>query len=207
MSRLLLRRHRANQPRSAVVGLMLGTLLLAGCGGGDDTDLSEDESPSPTTSQTPSTTTSQAPSDAPGDVAPEAPRARNTAESRKQFAEFVIASWSYALRTNDFKAVTGLSPRNSMCEGCEELRTELAKRKKQGWYVDFPGAEVRRVTVGGAGAPRTFVATAKVDIPESRSYFDDGTFRNDNDAYEGATFEVRMRLDENRYSLVAFSVT
>jgi hypothetical protein len=132
------------------------------------------------------------------------PAARDTAGSRRQFAEFVITSWSYALRTNDFRSVTGLSPRSGPCGGCQELRTELSKRRDEGWFVDFPGTQVKEIDVRPAGAPGTFLARAKVDIPASRSFFDDGTFRNDNAAHRGATFEVRMRLDKKRYSLLAF---
>lgn len=138
---------------------------------------------------------------------PKQPRATDTAAGRRAFAEFVVAAWGHALRTNDAGPVTGLSPAGQPCQGCKELAAELRKRKKQGWYVDFPGAEVRRVVLGGAGAPATYLARATVDIPRSISYFDDGTFRNDNDAHRGATFEVRMRFDKKRWSLLAFRLT
>jgi hypothetical protein len=45
-----------------------------------------------------------------------------------------------------------------------------------------------------------------VDIPASRSYFDDGTFRNDNQTHEGAVFEVTMRKEARRWTLLGFRV-
>jgi len=75
------------------------------------------------------------------------------------------------------------------------LRRELAEREREGWYVDFPGAEVGSITVRPGGQPATWIARAEVDIPASRSYFDDGTFRNDSEAHEGAAFEVAMSKD------------
>ena len=210
MSRRMHRLPRTTTARSATVGVLLSTLLLAGCSGGGGPDGSgdaDDTSPTTTTSQSPTATPSAEPTGDPEEPRPEPPRAKDTAKSRKQFAEFVIASWSHALRTNDFKAVTGLSPRRAPCAGCAEFRDELEKRRKQGWFVDYPGTKIKRLEVGRAGQPGTYLASAKVNIPESRSYFDDGAFRNDNAAHRGATFQVRMRLDEKRYTLLAFRVT
>ena len=106
----------------------------------------------------------------------------------------MIDSWGYALQTNDAAAVTALSPSAARARAARSSTPELAERRKEGWYVDFPGARSTgrrspRAVEPGSGSPR-----ATVDIPASASYFDDGTFRNDNEAHKGATFEVRMRL-------------
>jgi hypothetical protein len=129
-----------------------------------------------------------------------------TPAAREAFTRYVVEAWSFALRSNDPSPVTDLSPRKRPCEGCRELQAELRKRHRQHWYVDFPGASVRRVRTAAGKAPGTWTGTAVVDIPASRSYFDDGTFRNDNAAHRGATFSVTFRPDGRRWSLLAFSV-
>lgn len=184
--------------------VLAGVLAVSGCGGAAESD---ESAPSEAPSATPSESPAEEATASPGPEEPERPEAKDNPGSRKDFARFVVDRWGYALRTNQPKAVLELSPRQQPCQGCKDLRAELAKRKKQGWYVDFPGAKVRRVTVNPGEVPGTFVARATVDIPASRSYFDDGLFRNDNKAHKGATFEVRMRLDKKRYSLLAFRIT
>ena len=183
--------------------VVAAALALAGCSGDGD-DASADPAPTPSVSAAGST-----PSDSPDDgtaaAVTDVPAARDTAASRKAFVRVVVDSWSHALQTNRADAVTRLS-RARPCQGCQELRRERAERRREGWYVDFPGAEVDRTTVRPAGQPRTWVARAKVDIPASRSYFDDGTFRNDNEAHQGATFEVTMRKDGQRWTLLGFRV-
>jgi hypothetical protein len=191
-------------------------LSLTGCAGDDDDPGGSARSTAGSTAS-PSAVGSAAGSATADPEAgpPKAPAAEDTPRARKAYAEFVVDRWGYALRTNDSEAVTALGPPNRACVGCRELRSELAKRKKQGWFVDFPGAVVKQVTVARGPVPPTIsspraavhTATARIDIPESRSYFDDGAFRNDNDAHKGATFTVRMLLDGKRYSLLAFSVT
>ncbi len=106
---------------------------------------------------------------------PRAPKARDSVEGRKAFTGFVVKRWGYALATNKATALSDLSAKGSTCRGCKELEKELDKRRKQGWAVDFPGASVDRITVKGAGTPATFEATAIIDIPASRSFFEDGT--------------------------------
>ena len=194
--------RRARRTTTAAVALsLLG--LLGGCGGDDgEPEAAESPSSSPTTSLSPS----ESPSASAKPELPTAPAAKDNTAGREAFARFVIDRWGYALRTNRSDAVTDLSPRKSQCQGCRELRNELAQRRKEGWYVDFAGADVRRVTLTRGSQAETFLATAKVDIPASRSYFDDGSFRNDNEAHSGATFEVLLRLDKKSYSLLAFQV-
>jgi hypothetical protein len=193
-------------------------LTLSGCSGGDSANEGEgSQSATPTASASvdPSASVSpSAPSQSPGAsgtgaAAPRPPRAplakKDTAAARKAFAVFVVARWSYALRTNDAGVVTGLSPKQA-CQGCKDFAAELGKRRKQHWYVDFPGAKVRSVSVTPATAPHSYLARAKVDIPSSRSLFTNGSFRNDNPAHRGATFEVRMTYAKKGYSLLAFQV-
>ena len=102
--------------------------------------------------------------------------------------------------------MSDLSPKSGPCEGCPELETELKKRKKQGWYVDFPGAKVVKIKVGPGQEPDAHVATATIIVPASTSYFKNGEVRNENAAHKGATFEVQMRLDGKQYVLLAFRV-
>ena len=111
--------------------------------------------------------------------------------------------WAYALRTNDASplAATGLG--RKPCGGCAPLAKELAKRRTQGWTVDFPGLAVRHVALSSLGGDR--VARARVDVPASDSYNDDGTFRNTSPAHSGATFLVQMRLVKKQWRLVSFS--
>jgi hypothetical protein len=118
-------------------------------------------------------------------------------------------SWGYALSTNDATAVTGLSPsKKEQCRGCKELATELHRRHKQGWHVQFPGASIRRTTLERRA--ERILATTVADIPASQSYFDDGTYRNDNDAHRGAKFLIDLRIDgtakKRHYVLLAFSL-
>lgn len=160
---------------------------------GSVSEVGADASPSPTTAATPEP--------------PKAPKAKASQAGRRAFAEFVVDRWGYTLRTNDAGALTELSPKSGLCDGCAELKAELRKRKKEGWYVDFPGAKVVKVDVAPGDAPGVHVAKARINVPASESYFEDGELRNENKARKGATFEVRMRLDGKRYSLLAFRVS
>ncbi len=72
--------------------------------------------------------------------------------------------------------------------------------------MDFTGVTVHSIKVRPGDAARVWVAEARISIPETRSYFDDGTYRNDNDARRNVRFAVTMRLDGKRYSLLAFSL-
>ncbi len=188
----------------ATTALVLA-LGVSGCSGDSDDPSASDPSPSESAS---STTPSATPttSATPEPKLPKPPAAKDTQAGRQAFAEFVIERWGYALLTNDAGAVTDLSPKAAPCQGCPELEAELAKRKKQRWYVDFPGAKVRKVTVAPGDLPGVQVATATIDVPASESYFKDGELRNENEARKGATFEVRMRLDGKRFVLLAFRV-
>lgn len=197
----LLRRHCVG----AIAALLLAGALGA-CSESDDTTAPE---PSDSTSSSPSETPSASPTPkvAPEPKLPKAPPAKADEAGQEAFARFVIDRWGYALATNDATALSDLSPQSGPCGGCPELATELKKRKKEGWYVDFPGAKVVKLDVGPGEVPEAHVATATINVPASKSYFDDGELRNENAAHKGATFEVQMRLDGKRYSLLAFRVS
>lgn len=192
---------------AALTALLLAA-PVAGCSE-DDAEPSASE-PSSSESASGSDGASESPSATPAATAepkpPKAPAAKNSQAGRRAFAEFVVERWGYALRTNDAGAVTGLSPKSAPCKGCAELQKELKTRRKQGWYVDFPGAKVVKVDVAPGEIQGVHVAKAKINVPASESFFDDGEFRNENKARKGATFEVRMRRDGKRYVLLAFRV-
>jgi hypothetical protein len=200
--------------RRHCVGVLTALLLaatLASCSSdADDAEEADGSSatPSPTASSTPSS--SPTPTTRPEPKLPKAPPAKDDEAGQKAFAEFVIDRWGYALATNDASAMTELSPPSGPCGGCPELEAELKKRKKQGWYVDFPGAKITELTVGPSAQPELQpemrVATASINVPASKSYFKNGELRNENDAHKGATFEVQMRLDGKHYVLLAFRV-
>jgi Family of unknown function (DUF6318) len=199
----LLRRTSAG---AAAVVLTMAA-LTACSGDSEEPEASETASDSASASPTPSPSASPSSVASPDPELPEAPPAKNTGAGQEAFAEFVIDRWSYALQTNDATAVTELSPKSGPCGGCPELEAELKRRKKQGWYVDFPGARIVKLQVAPGAVPPAQVATATINVPASESYFEDGELRNENAAHKGATFEVQMRLDGKRYSLLAFRVS
>jgi hypothetical protein len=182
----------------AVLAGVLGAGLLGGCGG-------DTPSRPPHTTPTPSST-SAAPSPVPTvEPVPTAPAAAAGRAGQQAFAHYVMTLWAYTLRTNDPRALTALSFGKKPCEGCAALGREAARRRSQGWHVDFPGVKVRSIALTRQGAVR--VARALVDIPETASYNTDGSFRNTNAAHPGATFEVRMRHSKSHYRLVSFTVS
>ncbi len=163
----------------------------------------------PTTSAAPSASTSASPTAAPSPRRPARPGFAPGDKGQKAFAAFVVDSWGYALSTNDATAVTRLSPsKKEKCRGCKELAAELRTRDKEGWHVEFPGATVRRTTLERDG--ERILATTTADIPASRSFFDDGTYRNDNEAHRGAKFLLDLRIDgegkKRHWVLLAFSL-
>jgi hypothetical protein len=197
----------------------MAAAALAGCSGGDSarssdappsTKPSASSGPSPSGSRSGSASGSSVGSPRPGASprprllrAPKAPA--DTPAARKAFARFVVARWGFALVTDDALAITGLGPKGHACEGCNELAAELSKRRTQRWYVAFPGAKVRTVTLAPPpGAPHVSIAHVRADIPASRSVFKNGTFRNENPAHAGATFDVGMSYVHQKYTLLAF---
>jgi hypothetical protein len=203
--------------RPRLTGVLLAPALLAAGLSGCSDDSSE---PAGKPSETPTVSASSSasppsPTTSPSATAPSEPeRPTKPAfapgdKGQKAFAEYVVASWGYALTTNDATALTGLSPsRKEQCRGCKELATELRGRAKEGWHVEFPGTTVKRTTLAREG--ERILATTVADIPASQSYFEDGTFRNDNEAHAGAKFLVDLRIDgegrKRHYVLLAFSL-
>src|SRR5690242_13131811 len=201
-------RH-AGARRAASALALVSLLAVAGCSGGSD-DPQADPAGSPSPSSTPAPSASATTASAQEQAAPrkpQPPKAANTTAGRRAYARFVMDRWAYALSTNDASAVTSLSAAGKKCEGCADLTKELAQRKKEGWFVDFPGVAVDRLEVRSlSSAPGAWAATAKVDIPASRSYFEDGSFRNDNAAHKNTPFTVTMRWVGKRFVLVSYEV-
>ncbi|MGZ4495281.1 MAG: hypothetical protein ACXVWU_11320 [Nocardioides sp.] len=136
---------------------------------------------------------------------PTAPAPRRGRAGEEAFARYVMKLWGTSLRADDAGPLLALAPKGGSCAGCRELATELGSRARDGWHVDFPGLLVRSVRVRpGAGGEAT--ATARVGIPASDSYFDDGRFRSSNAAHPRATFTVRMRWTEGGYRLLGFGI-
>lgn len=192
---------------AAVVFTLATTLVAAGCNGGTDTSGTD---ATPSSSATPSPEDSQSPS--PTEAAlpeppkpPEPPKAANTTAGKKAFARYVVDTWDYALLTNDPEPLLRLSPGKKPCVGCKQLESELKKRKKQGWYVDFPGAEVKDVEIDKRAG--LSLAQMSVSIPESDSYNDDGSYRSTSPAHAKGSFEVEMRFQKRSFELVSFRLS
>lgn len=193
--------------RRTLVAALGAGVLVAGCSSGSVTPSARNTpSTSATTRAAPSPSSSRSPSPAPTvERPPAAPRPVPGRAGQRAFARHVMDLWGYALRTNDVKPLAALGAGKKACAGCAALGRELAQRRRQGWTVDFPGVDVRKLTVANQGDVR--VARAKVDIAESDSFNADGSFRNTNPAHAGATFVVQMRFVSKRYRLVSFTVS
>jgi hypothetical protein len=192
--------------RTAVATTFL--LVASGCSG-DEPDERDDDAAESSASEAVAATESPSPSASPGDGErpPEAPQASDSKKARTAFVEFVVESWGFALRHNDPDPVVRLSPsRKQPCLGCADLEAELAERRKQGWYVDFPGAEVGRIELGPGPEPGTFAAAASIDIPATLSFFDDGSVRNTSEEHPDASFELLARRDGKRFTLLGFRI-
>jgi hypothetical protein len=191
-------------PRTARLALVLAlsaSLALSGCSGGSDHKAKP--SPSPSASSSPSASTAT-PKPEP-EKAPSAPKAKRGKAGQKVFARYVMGLWGYGLRTNDAKPLVALSPPKKPCGGCKAFARSLKKRHRQGWTVDFPGLQVRKITTKKVGD--NAYAKATVDIPETDSYNSDGSFRNTNKQHKGASFEMLMHFKKKRYRLLAFTVS
>jgi hypothetical protein len=205
--------------------VLSASLLLTGCSGDADSPDSSEEptgqasgstsaasassSPSASSSASPGTDV-EASAEPAAEQPPAVPKAKRGKAGQRRFAQHVMATWAYALRTNDAKPLVSLSPKGDACAGCDAFAAEMGKRRKQGWSVDFPGLAVRQVRLRAqetaAGVPVTY-ARARVDIPESDSFNADGSYRNTSAAHDDARFEVVMRFTGERYRLLAFTVS
>lgn len=200
------RRHALLRASAAVVGTVL---LVSSCSSdaeAPDVDASPStasESPTETASEQP--TPSAEPTVPEPPAMPEPPRPRAGPKGQRAFAQHVMASWAWSLQANDATPLLEASrSRKRPCSGCRELDQELRKRDRQGWYVDLPALRVERTRLRRDG--NEVVARSRVDIPESETYFYDGTFRSTNRAHDDATFLVRMRRADDRYVLVSFTL-
>lgn len=189
------------------MALAAGALLLVGCSGeASEPAAAPGESASSTTASE-SATVSPSPTSSPSPKKPSEPKFRNNRAGKRAFVSYIIDGWGYALQTNDASVLLDAAGKKP-CRGCDSLRKELSQRDKEEWYVQFPGADVRKVTFRADGPVE--VATAVADIPESRSFFEDGTFRNDNKAHKRAKFVIDIRADgqgkRRHWTLLAFSI-
>ena len=197
---------------AAAVAVLVPGMLVAGCSGTADTPSAAATSPTVVSPSGPASAGgSAAPSAMPAveptvPEPPEPPARARGPEGQKAFARYVMAAWSWSLRSNDASPLLDASPsRKRACDGCRALADELALRAKQGWYVDFPGLEVTRIRLRDQGS--RVLAAADVVVPESRTYFDDGTYRSTNPAHRGAVFSVLMERGRGGYRLLSFSLT
>jgi hypothetical protein len=187
--------------RRAAVAVVGTAVLLGGCSSQSSDPTSASTPPPPSPSPT-SAASSPVPAVEP---APRAPRPVRGRTGQRAFAEHVIDLWGYALRTNDAEPLTTLSAGKKPCGGCPALTRTLAQRRSEGWTVDLDAVHVRRIKLTERTGVK--VARATVDVPESDSYNTDGSYRNANEAHQGATFEVQMRFAGGRYRLVSFTVS
>lgn len=203
------RRHALLRATAGAVGAVL---LVGSCSADAGSPQAEDPSPaeSPSGSPTGSAAATEEPSPAEPTVPspppmPEPPRSGPGPKGQRAFAQHVIASWAWALQANDAEplVLVSRSPQR-LCTGCRDLVRELRKRDRQGWYVDLPAVSVQRTRLRRDGDE--VVATSRVDIPESDTYFYDGTFRSTNRAHDDAAFTVRMRKSRDGYVLVSFTL-
>ena len=200
------RRNALLRATAAVVG----TVLLVGSCSSDTEAPDADASPStasasPTETATEEPTPSAEPTLPEPPAMPEPPRPRPGPKGQRAFAQHVMASWAWSLQANDATPLLEASrSRKRPCSGCRQLDRELRKRDRQTWYVELPPLRVERTRLRRDGDE--VVARSRVDIPESETYFYDGSFRSTNRAHDDATFEVRMRRTDDRYVLMSFTL-
>ena len=193
-----------------LVALLLAAcmgLVLAGCGEGESAaEPRPRQSPTgPTTSDDPTPEPTPTRTERARPKPPRPPVAGNTPAGRRAFARHVVDAWTYALRTNDPRPLVQLSAKRKPCTGCEQLRRELQRRDRQGWYVDLSRVPVRRIEVEKVGG--AFVAAMRVAIPRSDSYHRDGSYRSTSPAHPRARFGVELRFVDDSFKLVSFRVT
>jgi len=124
---------------------------------------------------------------------------------QEAFATYVVEAWAYALATNDGSLLTDVSAGRKPCQGCKELETELAQRTKDGWSVYPFDVTIDKIKLVRSRLGTT--ARVRFDVPETRSFFDDGSLRNTSPAHVGATFTVSLRLEKKEYQLLGFAIS
>ncbi len=197
------------RPARLCAAAATAALVLGACGGGDDEEPAADPGESPSSPSASTTDFSPTPTETEPPTAelPQEPGFADSAAGKRAYVTYIVEGWAYALNTNDPVVLLDESGKKP-CRGCDSLRQELAEREKEGWYVQLSGVDVRKVTFRQDG--EVDVATAVVDIPASQSFFEDGTFRNDNDAHRGADFLIDISADgkakKRHWTLRAFSI-
>ncbi len=193
--------------RAIAAGCLALGLLLSACSGSTEPEQAAGPaSRSPEASSTPGGAVSGSPvgsATPPTATVPEPPRAADDRRGRTAFAEYVLQAWIYALNTNDpapLLEVSGPKP----CTGCAQLARELKSREKQGWYVALQGVRVSSTEV--TTSARTARVVMAVQIPESASYNEDGTFRSTNPAHPRSRFAVEMTRKGSGFRLESFSL-
>jgi hypothetical protein len=186
--------------RAACLALAVSSLALAGCGADEP---AAEPGPMPAASPTPTPT--PAPTATPTPTPPTAPEGLAGKAAQEAFATHVVETWAYSLASNDAGPLLDVSVGKKPCRGCQQQARTLAQREKEGWSV-FPfdvGIDRIRLTPTSDGVR----ADVTIDIPETRSYFDDRSYRNTSPAHEDATFSVTMRKVNNDYRLVGFTIS
>ncbi|MFP5252856.1 MAG: hypothetical protein ACLGH4_03565 [Actinomycetes bacterium] len=193
----------------ATAGLAVAVLLVGSCSSGTDAPAAAPSrtttSPGTTDPATEEPTPTAEPTQPTPPPMPQPPRPRPGPQGQRAFAQHVMASWAWSLQANDPRPLLEASrSARRPCSGCRELARELRDRDRAEWYVDLPPLRVDRTRLRRDGDE--VVARSRVDIPESDTYFYDGTFRSTNPPHADATFLVRMRRVADRFVLVSFSV-
>lgn len=187
--------------RLAVVALA-SVVGLTGCASEEKRTAEARATPRASTSPTPTPTPSPT---KPVAIPPEQPEFAQGSAGKEAFAEYVVHAWAYSLATNDSSLLDEVSAGGKPCLGCEAQSDTLAQRESEGWSV-YPF----KVTIDKIRLIETALGTTarvRFDIPETKSFFDDGSFRNISPAHPESTFTVAMKTAENAYELVAFSIT
>lgn len=181
-------------------------LALAACSDGDpeaEPEPTPTASSTPTPTPTPSETLTQ-----PVVEAPEPPSFVAGPAGQEAFARYVVESWAYSLITNDATPVTELGAGKKPCRGCAELTEELAEREREGWSVYPFEITIDRVKLIQSALGTT--ARVTFDVPETRSFFEDGTLRNATPATSDAVFTVSVRVEGEKakrvYRLIGFTI-
>jgi hypothetical protein len=178
--------------------LICAALALTGCGG-DETPTSR---PTPTTAtRTPTPTPTPT---VPVIEKPSLPPATKGPKGQEAFATYVVEGWTYALATNDASILTDVSAGKKPCLGCRELEAELATRASAGWSVYPFDVTIDKVKLSQSNLGTN--ARIRFDVPETKSFFDDGSLRNTNPAHPNSIFTVSMRLGKTAYELIGFTV-
>jgi hypothetical protein len=196
---------RRTRTAGVLTGLVLVTGVLGGCGGDDKPDATG--SPTPTGgASTPSPTTSptSAGTGVPRPTMPSRPAYSKGRAGEERFARYVVAAWSYALSSNDISPLL-FAGGGDLCTGCDVLDKTLHQRTKEHWSVLPFSVRVRKSVVAATDTKANVQLT--VDLPETQSFFRNGSYRNTSPAHPGATFLVKMSVLKGAYRLDSFTLS